>query len=181
LYSSLTTEHFALLLRMVSIKHYDSVSLFFHLLSDMKIASLLLLMYCRQWPVWLYHIFPHCLMKAWFSEKKSFNIKCVLIFSTLLSETSHSTHNSARRRKCAQIFTYSTRYSCRILIIFDFSGQIFEKSTNMKCIKICLVRAEFFHADRRTDGRTNRQTDMTKLLFFAILRKQQKIIWRKLS
>jgi hypothetical protein len=31
-------------------------------------------------------------------------------------------------------------------------------------MKTRLVGAEVFHADRRTDGRTDRQTDLTKLL-----------------
>jgi hypothetical protein len=35
------------------------------------------------WPAWLYNIFPHCLIKARFSLKKSYNHEmCVSIFFT---------------------------------------------------------------------------------------------------
>jgi hypothetical protein len=39
--------------------------------------------YCRVWPVWLYHIFPHDLMNSTIFGKKVIEHKmCVLIFST---------------------------------------------------------------------------------------------------
>ena len=64
------------------------------------------------------------------------------------------------------------RYSCQILIELEFSGQSFEKASNMKFQKIRPLGAELFdadgrtdrHTDRRTYGRTDRQTDMTKTL-----------------
>jgi hypothetical protein len=45
-----------------------------------------------------------------------------------------------------------------------FSRQIFEKFPDLKFIKICPLGAELFQAGGRTDGQTDRQTDMTKLL-----------------
>jgi hypothetical protein len=45
-----------------------------------------------------------------------------------------------------------------------FSRQIFEKYSNIKLMKIHLVEAELCHADGRTDGRTDRQADVTKLM-----------------
>jgi len=42
---------------------------------------------CRLWPVWLYHIFPHYLIKCTMFGKKLFERKmCVLIFTATLSE-----------------------------------------------------------------------------------------------
>ena len=44
--------------------------------------------YCHMWPALLYNIFPHCLIKSTIFEKnKLLNTKCVLIFSTFLSQT----------------------------------------------------------------------------------------------
>ena len=58
---------------------------------------------------------------------------------------------------CENVFVQSTRYSCRILMENLFSRQILEKKNQILIfIKICLVGAELFHADR--------QTDMTKLI-----------------
>jgi hypothetical protein len=60
-----------------------------------------------------------------------------------------------------------------ILIKFEFSRQVFRKYSNF--MKIRPVGAKFFHADGRMDGRTERQTDMTKLMVgfrnFAMARK----------
>jgi hypothetical protein len=42
----------------------------------------------------------------------------------------------------------------------DFSGHIFKKAQISNFIKIRLMEAQLFHADRLTDG----QTDMTKLI-----------------
>jgi hypothetical protein len=38
-----------------------------------------------------------------------------------------SKKNIGRYHKCAWVFTWSTRYSCQILIKLEFSGHIFEK------------------------------------------------------
>ena len=62
----------------------------------------------------------------------------------------------------------SSRCSCQVLI--KFSGQIFEKSSNIKFIDNPYSGRELFHADRRMEGRTDtrrqtdKQTDMTKLI-----------------
>jgi hypothetical protein len=45
-------------------------------------------LYCHLWAVWLYHIFPHYLIKGTIFEKKFIERKmCVLILSTVFSET----------------------------------------------------------------------------------------------
>jgi hypothetical protein len=52
-----------------------------------------------------------------------------------------------------------SRDSCRILMKIDISRQIFQKSQISNFMKISPVGAEFHSA-----GRTDRQTDMTKLI-----------------
>jgi hypothetical protein len=49
----------------------------------------------------------------------------------------------------------------------DFSRHIFEKNTEIpNFMKIRPMESELFHSDIRTEGRTERRTDMTKLIFF---------------
>ena len=38
---------------------------------------------CHLWPVWLYHNFPHYLLKGTIFGKKLWNVKCVFVFSLL--------------------------------------------------------------------------------------------------
>ena len=60
-------------------------------------------------------------------------MKSVFRFSTFVWNISHSKKNWARREhKGTLVFVYSTRYSCLILIKLEFSGQIFEKYSNIK-------------------------------------------------
>jgi hypothetical protein len=58
----------------------------------------------------------------------------VLIFSmTSAQNISHSKENSARYyNKCTSVFMSSTRYSCHIFMILEFSRQIFEKFLHIK-------------------------------------------------
>jgi hypothetical protein len=85
------------------------------------------------WPVWLYHILRHLINSTIF-RRKLLNIKCVLNFSTTyVSNISHSKNNWARCcHECVQLFTWSTRYACQILIKLGFSRHIFEKCSNIK-------------------------------------------------
>ena len=71
---------------------------------------------------------------------------------------------------------YTIRYSCQILIKFKFSTQIFEKYSYMKFYESQTsgIRDVLYG---RTDGQTDRDTYMTKLLIFAILLKHLKIFW----
>ena len=70
-------------------------------------------LYCHLWPVRLRNIFPRCLINGrFYDEKKLFNIKCVLIFSTILSETF-----LILRRIQRDIFTHVHRSSYKILVI----------------------------------------------------------------
>ena len=58
---------------------------------------------------------------------------------------------------------YDSRYSRQILVKLEFSGQIFEKYTRIKFHGSPSCRSRVV-ACGRTDGRTNRLTDMTKLI-----------------
>ena len=66
----------------------------------------------------------------------------------------------------------STRYSCPFLMkIENFFDRFSENTQISNFMKIPSVRTELLHVDRRTDGRTDIQTVMTKLIvaFYAIL------------
>jgi hypothetical protein len=54
---------------------------------------------------------------------------CVLIFSTIFVwNSSHCKNNSERYcHKCENVFMYSTRYSCRIVMEFEFFSTDFRK------------------------------------------------------
>ena len=88
--------------------------------------------YCHVWPVQLYSIFWHCLIKGTTFGKKVFEHEmCVLIFSvTSVWKISHSKKNWVRYDKCILTFMLSTHHSCQILMKFEFSCQIFEKFSN---------------------------------------------------
>ena len=62
------------------------------------------------------------------------------------------------------VCAYSGGYFCKILIQDEFSRQILKKNSQMSnFMKTLLVGADLFHEDGRTDGRTDRQTHITKL------------------
>ena len=86
---------------------------------------------------------------------------CVLFYLQLLSER----FPIQRRNIIISLHGSScTRYSCKILIKLEFSKQIFEKPQISNFTKIRPMEVELFHAtDERTNGPTDRQTDMTKL------------------
>jgi hypothetical protein len=46
----------------------------------------------------------------------------------------------------------NTRYSCRILMKLEFSRQFRKKPCVSNSVKILLMGAELFHANRRADG-----------------------------
>ena len=49
-------------------------------------------------------------------------------------------------------------FSCQILMKLEYSRQIFKKYSKSNFTTIRSVGAELFRAERRTDGRTDRQT-----------------------
>ena len=119
------------------------------------------------WPVWL-HLFFHIISsKARFSGKKVIEHKmCALIFSIILSENVHIL------RRIQRDIINVHRSSCKvpvILVLFqwklNFLDSIKKKPQISTFIKIWPVRAEWFHADKRTDGQTWRSWQS----LFAIL------------
>jgi hypothetical protein len=100
---------------------------------------------CHLWPVWLYNIFPHYLINGTVLGKKVTKHKIyVLVFSkTFVWNIFQSKKNWARHdHKCTWVFTWSTRYSCQILMKLEFSRLIFEKYWNTK-----------FHVNPSSGGR----------------------------
>ena len=74
-------------------------------------------------------------------------------------ELSEPLHN----HKCVLIFKLSNRYYCQILKKTEFSRQIFKNKQTSNFTKIRPVGADLLHCGQ-TDGQTDRQTDMTKLI-----------------
>jgi hypothetical protein len=99
---------------------------------------------------------------------------CVLIFfATFVWNISHSKKNSAKYfRKCRNVFTWITRYSCQLFMKLEFSEQIFKKYLNIKFNINPSVGAELFHAELQ------RQTDTwrSECSLFAYLRTHLKRI-----
>ena len=75
-------------------------------------------LYCRLWPVWLYHIFPHYLINGRIFEKKRkvLNIKCAFCFSLqVLSEIFLILRVIQRDMiKNVVVFMWSSPYTCQI-------------------------------------------------------------------
>jgi hypothetical protein len=112
--------------------------------------------YCLLWPALLYNIFPH-LINCTIFEKKLLNTKCVFRFPLqLLFEPSlvlRRTERDMIKKKC--VVVYCTRFSCLILMKLEFCRQFFEKYSISDFIKVLSVRAELFHANRRTEIHAN--------------------------
>jgi hypothetical protein len=90
------------------------------------------------------------------------NIKCVFHISLqCLSETFFIRRRTERDIiKKIYIGLHVNLYSCPILMILKFTWQIFRKILKYQISpKIHPARAELFHADGRTDGKIDRQTD----------------------
>ena len=86
LHSCPATKHFVLLLKIISIKFHERVSVFLLQLPCVKSACAVLC--CRLCAVWLYHAFPHYLTHGTiFGKNLIENEKRVLIFSTTFSDT----------------------------------------------------------------------------------------------
>jgi hypothetical protein len=87
------------------------------------------LLNCHLWPVWLYHIFPHYLIKDTTLEK-SYEYKIVCFSTAFAWITSHSKNWARYYHIFIYVFMKSIRYSCQILMPIYFSRQIFETLKN---------------------------------------------------
>jgi hypothetical protein len=125
--------------KTISTKYYECVSAFWPYPACNAHAP-----YCHLWPVRLYNIFPHYLTNGpIFAKKKVIQREpCVQIFSTTFvcniyyfklkirgnvtinvrvsSPTVPAILVTLRYNTCMCVFTYSTRYSCHIIIKFEF-------------------------------------------------------------
>ena len=112
---------------------------------------------CHLWPVLLYNIFATHPIKGRIFEKKKKATEhkiCVSNFSTtFVRKNFHSKKNWARYdQKCTLLLMWSP-----ILTKLQFSRSFSKKKFQIPNLtKICPVRAELYHADRRTG--------MTKLI-----------------
>jgi len=106
-----------------------------------------------------------------FRKKVTEHKICVLIFSTaFVWNISHSKKKWAIfYKKLINVFIWSTLYSCPILMAFEFSEHIFEKSSNIK-----------FHENPSSGNRvvpcgwTDEQTWRSSYSLFEMLRKHLK-------
>jgi len=85
--------------------------------------------YCRLWAARPYSIFSTLSHKQHGFIKKIEHKMCVLILCTIVIwNVSHSKKNWAKSdHKCILVFTWSTRYSCQILMKLEIPSQMFEK------------------------------------------------------
>ena len=116
--------------------------------------------YCRLWPVRLYSIFPHYLIRTPFS-KKLLHIKCVFWFSLQFASETFLTVSRTGRDMIKNLYWSSGK-----VFFSDFNetwifSTIFEKILKYRISwKSFQWEPELVHAD----GRTDTTTDMTKLM-----------------
>ena len=87
--------------------------------------------YCHLRPLWLHQLFRHYLINGMiFGEKL---LQCAVWFfsTTFIWNIFHFKKNWVRYcHKCDDVFMYSARYSCRILMKLEFSRHISEKKSS---------------------------------------------------
>jgi len=116
------------------------------------------LCYCHLWPVWLYEVFPHYLIKGMIFGKELLNIKCVSRTSLQLTSETFFTQVRVQRNIIINLYTglmSNTRYSCQIPMKLEFSKQIFEENSNIKFHENPSSGRQVVQRGR-TDGRTDR-------------------------
>ena len=78
---------------------------------------------------------------------------------------SHSRKNLARHyRKCTQVFTYSTRYSCQEYNETGIFSTVFSNSFQIpQFMQICLVQSEMFPANGRMERHDETNSRLSRL------------------
>jgi hypothetical protein len=121
--------------------------------------------YCQLWPLRLYYIFPHYLIKTHDFRKKNVieHEKCILIPSaTSVQNVSQSKKRCARyEQKCILVFMLSIHYSCQILMKLEFSRHIFEKYSNIT-YNGNLSNGSWVLQCGQIDGRTDRHDEANR-------------------
>jgi hypothetical protein len=110
--------------------------------------------YCQMLPTRLYNIFPQCLI-----FEKSYlvwNVHFDFCYNFCLKL--YIIRRTGRDMIKMYIFLH-VKYPCQIVIKLEFYPQIFEKCSNMKFHETRSVGIELFHTNRRTERRTDGQTD----------------------
>jgi len=148
---------------IISIKHYECGYTCFNY-STCKLYLLCSVLYCHLWYVWLYHIFPHFLIKVMIFWEKIFwtlNV-CFALSKTFVLHTCNSNKNSATYHKC----TYVSHKVPVILVSFQ-SELIF--STDFKKIIRYQISWKFVQwetsSSMQTNGWTNRNDKANNLSF----------------
>jgi hypothetical protein len=92
--------------------------------------------------------FPHISYKARFSKTSNIELKlCVLVFETFII--------LSRMENVSNNLNIKNRYSCHILMNFEYSGRVFQKVLKYQILrKIFLWGTDLFHDDRQTKRRT---------------------------
>jgi hypothetical protein len=137
--------------------YYEHVSASLHLFC--------VVLCCHLLSAGFYHTFPRYFISSIRIEKKDYESKTrAIIFSTtFVWNIFQPKKNSAvHYHKYVRVFLESRCLSCQILMPLEYSRQIFEEYPDF--MKIRPVGAEWFHADRQTDGRTGGRTDATQLI-----------------
>jgi len=125
-------------------------------------------LYCHPWNVGLCHILPHYLKNGTILGNKVTEYeKCALTSSTtFICKIPYSKKDRARYYRCTcRTSSCKVRVHYRqIWIKLEICGKILEKYPNIK-LKLKFVQWEprcSILAEGRTDGQTDRRTDMTK-------------------
>jgi hypothetical protein len=113
-------------------------------------------LYCRLWPVWLKHVFPHYLINGTIFIKKFFERVCFDFLYNLCLK--HFSFQEVFREILSHMYVslhVKTCYSCEILMKLECFLQILEKFLNIK-----------FHENPSWESRVVScgQTDMRNLL-----------------
>jgi hypothetical protein len=109
------------------------------------------------WPLWLHQTFRSYFKNGAIFGKKLLKIKCVYWFSLQILFKTFLILRRIKRDIVINVktFTWSNRYSCRILIKFEFSRLIIEESLNIEFYQNPPSGSRVVPCEQ-TDGQTRR-------------------------
>ena len=123
------------------------------------------LLYFLLRPVWLYHIPVHYLINSRnFGIDSFIQIVCFGFVNNFVGNISHCKKNSPDIIITVQLSMYSTAIVVGFQSDLNFVDTYLKNSQISNLMKIRPKGAELFHADRRRDAYTERQTDLMKLI-----------------